>query len=175
MNLYGQPVHFFDADTIEGDIIVRQASTGETFVDLFDKTHTLTCDDIVITDATKILALAGVIGGKCSGITDKTKNIAIELGNFDPVSVRKTAQRIACRTDAVMRYEKNINPTRALHLFPTLIDTLKEYQKDLGSYTFAGVGRWAKPDVIQKIHTPTHITIDMERVCQILFGHPLKE
>jgi phenylalanyl-tRNA synthetase beta chain len=58
MYLTGQPIHFFDADLIQGDVIVRQARDGELFVDLADGEHTLTADDIVIADSEKILALA---------------------------------------------------------------------------------------------------------------------
>ncbi len=62
----GQPVHFFDADQIKGNIIVRNAKDGEKFTDLFDKEHTLVSTDMVIADKEKILALAGVVGGKTS-------------------------------------------------------------------------------------------------------------
>ncbi len=90
MNISGQPVHFFDAEKVEGDIIVRNAKAGEKFVDLFETEHILDTTDIVITDKKKILALAGVVGGLNSGITEDTKNILVEIANFDPVAVRKT-------------------------------------------------------------------------------------
>lgn len=70
MRQTGQPIHFFDAEKVSGDIIVRQATEGEVFIDLFDKEHTLTSDDMVIADHTKILALAGVIGSNSSGIDE---------------------------------------------------------------------------------------------------------
>ncbi|HCY20792.1 TPA: hypothetical protein DIC40_02880 [Patescibacteria group bacterium] len=63
MLLTGQPIHFFDADKVEGDIIIRNAKDGEEFVDLFETKHILKSTDIVITDKKKILALAGVVGG----------------------------------------------------------------------------------------------------------------
>jgi phenylalanyl-tRNA synthetase beta chain len=66
MYLTGQPVHFFDAAKVSGDIIVRQAESGEQFTDLFETTHTLTEDDIVIADNEKVLALAGVVGSNNS-------------------------------------------------------------------------------------------------------------
>jgi phenylalanyl-tRNA synthetase beta chain len=62
MNITGQPIHFFDADKIDGNIIVRQAKTGEKFVDLFEKEHELIDSDMVISDDNKILSIAGVIG-----------------------------------------------------------------------------------------------------------------
>ena len=90
MNISGQPIHFFDAEKVNGDIIVRNAKDGEKFTDLFETEHVLKSTDIVITDKKKILALAGVVGGLESGITESTKNILVEIANFDPVIVRKT-------------------------------------------------------------------------------------
>jgi len=66
MYITGQPIHIFDADQINQHIIIRQAQDQETFTDLFDKKHTLTPQDILITDQEEILAIAGVIGGKNS-------------------------------------------------------------------------------------------------------------
>lgn len=106
----GQPIHCFDKAKVQGDINVREANDWEEFVDLFDKTHILQEGDLIICDQDKILALAGIIGGKNSGITDKTQDIIIEIANFDPIITRKTAIRLWLRTDAIMRFEKNINP-----------------------------------------------------------------
>lgn len=66
---------------------------------------------MVIADEKKILAIAGVIGGKSSGATETTKNILIEAATFDPVSVRKTSQRLGIRTDSSVRFEKGVDPT----------------------------------------------------------------
>ncbi len=106
----GQPVHFFDADKIVWWLIIRQAKNWERFVDLFDKEHELTPDDIVIADNEKICALAWVIWSNTSGIDEKTKNILVEIANFDPIQVRKTGTRLGLRTDAEIRFEKTINP-----------------------------------------------------------------
>gem|GEM_PF-219468 len=120
-----QPIHFFDSDKIEGNIIIRQATQGEEFTDLFDKKHNLTPEDMVITDKNGILALAGIIGGKESGVTDETKNITVEIANFDPIAVRRTALRIGVRTDASTRFEKNINPAYSyavLEIFKNMLE-----------------------------------------------------
>jgi len=90
MLISGQPIHFFDAEKVDGDIIVRNAKDGEKFTDLFETEHSLKATDLVIADKKKILALAGVVGGLESGITEKTKNILVEIANFDAVAVRKT-------------------------------------------------------------------------------------
>ena len=107
----GQPMHCFDADEINGDIIVRSATDGEKFTDLFGNEHSLTENDMVIADASGILALAGVIGGARGSTTNETKNIIIESAYFDPVSVRKSAKRLGLSTDASYRYERGIDPT----------------------------------------------------------------
>lgn len=106
-----QPMHCFDADEINGDIIVRMAENGEKFTDLFGNEHELIDSDMVITDASGILALAGVIGGKRGSTTENTKNIILESAYFDPVSVRKSAKRLGISTDASYRYERGIDPT----------------------------------------------------------------
>ena len=106
-----QPMHCFDADEINGDIVVRMAQNGEQFTDLFGNTHELVDTDMVITDASGILALAGVIGGARGATTENTKNISLESAYFDPVSVRKSAKRLGISTDASYRYERGINPT----------------------------------------------------------------
>lgn len=106
-----QPMHCFDADEINGDIIVRMAENGEKFTDLFGTEHELTDSDMVISDATGILALAGVIGGARGCTTENTKNIILESAYFDPVSVRKSAKRHGISTDSSYRYERGIDPT----------------------------------------------------------------
>ena len=106
-----QPMHCFDADQINGDIIVRMAKTGEKFTDLFDNEHELLDTDMVISDASGILALAGVVGGKRGSFTEDTKNIILESAYFDSVYVRKTAKRLGISTDSSYRYERGIDPT----------------------------------------------------------------
>lgn len=106
-----QPMHCFDADEIDGDIVVRMANNGEKFTDLFGNEHELVDSDMVITDASGILALAGVIGGARGATTENTKNIILESAYFDPVSVRKSAKRLGISTDASYRYERGIDPT----------------------------------------------------------------
>ena len=107
----GQPMHCFDADAVNGDIVVRDAHDGESFTDLFGCEHKLNSGDIVIADATGVLAIAGVIGGARAMTTDETKNIILESAYFNPVSVRKTSKRLGLSTDASYRYERGIDPT----------------------------------------------------------------
>ena len=107
----GQPMHCFDADQIDGDIIVRMAEPGEKFTDLFGAEHELNENDMVIADNAGVLALAGVIGGARGSTTNETKNIILESAYFNPVSVRKSAKRLGISTDSSYRYERGIDPT----------------------------------------------------------------
>jgi phenylalanyl-tRNA synthetase beta chain len=103
----GHPTHAFDLDLLEGGkIIVRRAGQGETLKTLDGIDRKLSPDDLIIADANKPVALAGVMGGFDTMITDKTENILIESAWFDPVAVRKTAKRHGLHTDASHRFER---------------------------------------------------------------------
>ena len=147
MNISSQPIHLFDADKVKGDLQVRNAREGEPFVDLFEVEHSLKSTDLVIADNEKVLALAGVIGGLESAVSDTTKNVLVEIANYDPVSVRKTGTRLGLRTDAELRFEKNINPEWSLYSLLLFLDELKYYTKTLGNYEIGGVGYFIKSDL----------------------------
>ena len=106
---YGQPLHFFDKDVVGDKILVRMAKDGEEIITLDEQTRVLNKDDIVITDGDKPLCVAGVMGGKNSGITDNTKNILIESAMFNPYNVRYTSLRLGLRSEASLRFEKPLN------------------------------------------------------------------
>lgn len=110
----GQPIHAFDLKELsDKKIVVRQVNDEEKFelVGAEKAVVTLKNTDMVITDDLKTLAIAGVKGGQGSGIKNDTKEILIEVANFDPVSVRKTARRLSLQTDASKRYENEISPS----------------------------------------------------------------
>jgi len=103
----GQPIHTFDFGRIGGGrIVVRKAKRGETLVDLEGRTLELGPDMLVIADESRPVALAGIIGGQASGITESTRDVFIESANFDPVSIRKTAKKLGLSTDASYRFER---------------------------------------------------------------------
>ncbi len=106
----GQPLHAFDASKINGKIIVKNAQQGTKFVTLDDVERTLSSDDIMINDEKGPLCIAGVLGGKNSGVSESTTSIFLESAYFNPVSVRKTAKRHAINTDASFRFERGIDP-----------------------------------------------------------------
>ena len=108
---YGQPLHFFDLDKINGKIIVRQAHDGEELVTLDGNKRILKSSDIVIADEVHAIALAGVMGGLDTEVTKDTKNILIESAIFNPYNIRYTSKEIL-RSEASIRYEKGIDPNR---------------------------------------------------------------
>jgi phenylalanyl-tRNA synthetase beta chain len=107
----GQPLHAFDFDEILGSqIIVRRAAPGEvlTLIDHTDKT--LDGDELVIADATEAIALAGVMGGLRSEISDASVNILIESAHFSPGCIRRTAAKLGVSTEASFRFERTVDP-----------------------------------------------------------------
>jgi phenylalanyl-tRNA synthetase beta chain len=107
----GQPLHAFDAEQLTGSkIIVKTAEPITTFITLDGKERKLNEYDLVIADAEKPACIAGVFGGKDSGVSASTKNIFIESAYFNPDFVRKTAQRLAIKTDSSFRFERGTNP-----------------------------------------------------------------
>ena len=103
----GHPTHVFDLDLLAGGkILVRRAFTGETLKTLDGVERKLTPEDLVIADAVKPVALAGVMGGFDTMITEKTRNILIESAWFDPTTIRKSSRRHGLHTDASHRFER---------------------------------------------------------------------
>ncbi|MCK4654735.1 MAG: phenylalanine--tRNA ligase subunit beta [Candidatus Cloacimonetes bacterium] len=106
---FGHPLHAFDYNKIDGKkIIVRRAEKDEKFPALDEETYQLNENDLVIADAEKPIALAGIIGGENSHITEETSDIVIEAANFLYSSIRKTAGKLKITTDSSYRFERNI-------------------------------------------------------------------
>lgn len=106
---FGQPLHFFDKDTLGEKIVVRNACEEEKLVTLDNTERTLKTSDIVITDGKKSICLAGVMGGLNTEVTENTKNIFIEAAIFDNISIRNTANRLNLRSEASIRYGKGLS------------------------------------------------------------------
>lgn len=111
MHELGQPLHAFDAAKINGKVIVKTVEAGTKFVTLDDIERTLHEEDLMICDEKGPMCIAGVFGGKNSGVSESTTNIFLESAYFNPVSVRKTAKRHGLNTDASFRFERGIDPT----------------------------------------------------------------
>ena len=168
MNISWNPVHFFDADKIEWNIHVRDAHEWEKFVDLFEKEHTLIPQDIVIADDNKALCLWWIMWWLNSWVTSETKNILVEIANFDPVRVRKTWVRLWLRSDSELRNEKHISPTYSLYVLLLFLDELKFYARDLGDYEIGWVSYYVKPNLHPV--NPTTIEVNWDDMNQFIFG-----
>ncbi|MFH1367396.1 MAG: phenylalanine--tRNA ligase subunit beta [Patescibacteria group bacterium] len=109
----GQPLHAFDYDKLTGskkNIVVRQANKGEKLVTLDGKERELDQNMLLITEGKKNLGIAGVMGGKSSEISSKTKTVILESAVFNPGNIRKTAQKLNLRSESEMRFEKGLDP-----------------------------------------------------------------
>ena len=107
----GQPLHAFDAAHITGHkVVVRRAAEGEKFVTLDGVERTMSGEDLMIANPVEAMCLAGVFGGKESGVTETTTDVFLESAWFNPVSVRKSSKRHGLKTDASFRYERGADP-----------------------------------------------------------------
>jgi phenylalanyl-tRNA synthetase beta chain len=107
----GQPLHAFDASKINGKISVKTLPAGTKFTTLDDIERSLHEEDLMICDDKGPMCIAGVFGGKNSGVTENTINLFLESAYFNPVSIRKTAKRHGLSTDASFRFERGVDPT----------------------------------------------------------------
>jgi phenylalanyl-tRNA synthetase beta chain len=106
----GQPLHGYDLDRVAGGLTVRRATEGEKLVTLDDQTRTLSAEDLLITDDSGPIGLAGVMGGASTEITNATTRVLIEAANFDPVSIARTARRHKLPSEASKRFERGVDP-----------------------------------------------------------------
>ncbi len=128
MMAVGEPVHAFDRRTLTGGrIVVRRALEGEPFQLLDGRLLKLTAEDLVIADAERPVALAGVMGGEHSGIADDTTEVVLECATFHPGRIRRAAVRHAARTDSSARFEKSLDPNlppQAMALFTQMLGAM---------------------------------------------------
>ncbi len=107
----GQPLHAFDFDTLSGKkIIVRQARPQEPFIAIDHSEHKLDHETLVIADAERAVALAGVMGGLNTEVSERTKNILLESAEFEPVCIRRTARKLNLHSDSSYRFERKVDP-----------------------------------------------------------------
>ncbi len=110
MYLTGQPLHAFDADKLNGGIVVRRARKGEKFTTL-DQTERELCEDnLLICDEKQPIAVAGVMGGLDSEVSETTRDVLLESAYFDPLTIRRSAKYLGLSTDASKRFERGVDP-----------------------------------------------------------------
>jgi phenylalanyl-tRNA synthetase beta chain len=106
----GQPTHGYDLDKVAGGLTVRRATKGEKIVTLDNQTRVLSAEDLLITDDSGPIGLAGVMGGASTEITSTTTRVLIEAANFDPVSIARSARRHKLPSEASKRFERGVDP-----------------------------------------------------------------
>jgi phenylalanyl-tRNA synthetase beta chain len=110
---YGQPLHAFDLDELEGKkIIVRKARDGEKMTTLDEVERQLTADDLLICDGARPVAVAGVMGGLDTGITEGTRSLLIECAYFEPSGIRRTSKRLKLSSESSYRFERGVDPAQ---------------------------------------------------------------
>ena len=122
-----QPNHTFDLDKIEGGkIVVRAGHANEKLVTLDEQERELNSEDIVISDGVKAVALGGVMGGQNSEITENTKNILLEVANFNSQNVRKTSRRLTLFSESSYRFERRVDEENAINVINRLANIIQE-------------------------------------------------
>ncbi|MEY2489073.1 MAG: phenylalanyl-tRNA synthetase beta chain [Verrucomicrobiota bacterium] len=177
---FGQPTHAFDSDKLKGEIVVRLAREGETFLALDGKTYTLTPRDLVIADQERIVGIAGVMGGEETGVTASTKNVLLESAYFLPSSVRRTARTLNLPSDASYRFERGVDPGMILPASQRATELIRKLAAGNPSAEIATAGELPTPpqDVSLRYKRCARLiglAIPQERIDQILEGFGLKK
>ncbi|MBU0614325.1 phenylalanine--tRNA ligase subunit beta, partial [Patescibacteria group bacterium] len=160
----GQPLHAFDYDKLQGhEIVVRRARAGEDFVALDESKHELTSDNLVIADAMEPVAIAGVMGGLHSGVSESTKTIVFEAATFDPTSVRKTARGLGLYSDSQLLFEKGISSMSPQAALARAVELVKE--------TAGGEVVSRVFDVQAGDYSPLHFPFDPKKVINLIGVH----
>lgn len=122
----GQPTHAYDLDKLTGGIVVRRAAVGETITTLDEKVRTLDTEDLLITDGSGPIGLAGVMGGASTEIDSTSTNVLVEAANFDPVSIARSARRHKLPSEASRRFERGVDPAVARAAAARVVELLVE-------------------------------------------------
>lgn len=122
----GQPIHAYDLHRLQGGITVRRALPGETLTTLDDQTRTLDAEDLLITDESGPIGIAGVMGGASTEVHDGTTDVLIEAATFDPVSIARSARRHKLPSEASKRFARGVDPLVAAPAAQRVVDLLVE-------------------------------------------------
>jgi phenylalanyl-tRNA synthetase beta chain len=156
----GNPLHVFDYDTLhDGRIVVRRAVEGETLRTLDGTLRQLTPDDLLIADADRAVALAGIMGGEETEVSESTVNVLLEAANFEPVTILRSSERLSLRTEGSTRWEKGVDP----HLAGPAATLATRLIVDLAGARWTGA-----IDVQAELPEPAVITLRPERANAVL-------
>ncbi len=168
MEEYGQPMHAYDLDTIEGrEIIVRRALAGEKFVTLDGQERIMDENVLMICDGKKPVGIGGIMGGENSMITDQVKTVLFEAACFNGTNIRLSSKRIGLRTDASGKFEKGLDPNNA----EAAIDRACQLMEELGAGEVVG----GMVDVCCETREPSRVPFEPERINHILGTDLTKE
>jgi phenylalanyl-tRNA synthetase, beta subunit, non-spirochete bacterial len=156
---YGQPLHFFDKDSLGDTVIIRNAKDGEELTTLDKQERILTSEDVVIADKEKAICLAGVMGGLSTEVEETTKNIFIESAIFDSIKIRKTSNKIL-RSEASNRFEKGIDPNRTEKALNRAAYLLQKYAN---GKVMSGMTKYDKAS-----HEDKLITVELNSINTVL-------
>lgn len=174
LHTYGQPLHAFDADKIQGgQIVVKKLPAGTPFITLDSKTHQLTAQDLMICDAAGGMCIAGVYGGLGSGVTESTTRIFLESAWFDPAHIRRTESAHDLKTDASARFAKGTDieqTVAALQLATALVIDIcgGKVQGDITDYYPTPMAPFEVQLRLSRLRAISSIDIPVETVVQIL-------
>jgi phenylalanyl-tRNA synthetase beta chain len=158
---WGHPIHAFDLVRLGGSkVVVRRATDGEKMATLDGVERTFTDDDLLICDGNGPVAVAGVMGGLDTEITDETRNVLIECAYFDPRSIRRTSRRLGLHTDSSHRFERGVDPDA----IPRVLASAASLIAELGG----GVAATTAIDRVAKAHEPRTIRFRPARAAQLL-------
>jgi phenylalanyl-tRNA synthetase beta chain len=122
----GQPIHGYDKDRLSGEIVVRRATSGEKLMTLDDQTRELDPEDLLITDDSGPIGIAGVMGGASTEISDSTTDVVIEAAHFDPVVIARSSRRHKLSSEASRRFEREVDPALPRYAAQRVADLLAE-------------------------------------------------
>ena len=145
----GQPLHAFDVKTLGAPIVVRRARAGERLTTLDGQNRALLPEDLLITEGgERVLAIAGVMGGEDSEVTDATTDVLIEAAHFDPVSIARSARRHKLPSEASKRFERGVDPQVAAAAAELAVQLLVEHGGGVADEGVTDVGTPVPPVVI---------------------------
>ncbi|MDO5646223.1 MAG: phenylalanine--tRNA ligase subunit beta [Dermabacter sp.] len=158
----GQPLHTFDADLVDSDIVVRRAREGEVLRTLDDAERTLASEDLVITDrgGERVIAIAGVMGGASTEVSETTTNVLIEGASFSPMSIARSARRHRLPSEASKRLERGVDPALPEIAVRRAAELLAEYGGGsiADERTVARAGEaWSAPEITMDLGFPARI------------------
>ncbi len=161
MEEYGQPMHAYDLDTIEGhEIVVRTAEADEKFVTLDGQERQMDEDVLMICDGKKSIGIAGIMGGENSMITDDVKTMLFEAACFDGTNIRRSSKRVGLRTDASAKFDKGLDPNNA----EEAINRACQLVEEMGAGEVVG----GMVDVYPEKREPVRIPFDEDAVNRLL-------